>query len=215
MEYSKTYRLKGSVCELDKFIDFCKWVSDIANSEKNNTRPVTFQIEREDGITLTKRYPNEMKKAILETKHIKEITVDYWGQKSRVRIRSYVWPSDIQVDIASEKEALFLLIEKKINDIFQEKTWNSYSTILFYSSYIILSISIATILILRKVISIDVFRILPLILLFPAFWLETIFTKHYPGLVIIRNEKPSGRILKNDFWFIILTLGVPFVLNKL
>jgi len=214
MEYSKALRIKASVCDAGKISELVDFVYDHYKKTSDKFSKPDFKIERKTGEIVN--YPlKEFKKALSQVYSFRGLNISFWSKQMRIDIKTYGWSNEINVDLSSSSEGDLMQTEKYIKEIFAGKSWNSYSNSFFYFFYFILSISLLFVITVKMKLDIDMFKLLFYLSLIPLLFLIDKFKYTYPGLVLINNNNKSGRILKKDLWFFLVTLVIPVLINKL
>lgn len=216
MKYSKPFKMQASICEVDKLVDLVRFIYDIHKKDRGHFNKPDIKIENINDEVVSCKTIKELENTLRQSfKFIRGMNFEYWGKSQMIEIRINKWSKNISVNLSSEKEGSILKNEKYIRDIFSAKSWNSYSMFAIMFLHIVLIAALLISIVLKIQVSKESFLLLFYVLVGPSYWIADWLSSFYPVLILINDEKQSGRILKKDIWFMILTLIIPFIINKI
>ncbi|OGY16076.1 MAG: hypothetical protein A2785_02805 [Candidatus Chisholmbacteria bacterium RIFCSPHIGHO2_01_FULL_49_18] len=215
MKFSKSIEIKASVCKLSGLLSIAKHIKSIYNKEKDISDQPEFKLERLTGENISFNSIQEFEKFLHSSiTSIRGFNLSYWGKSIKIEFQASRESKNLIADITSTKEGNILTTERRVKEVFEEKSWNNYSAVVFYILYFFLYLVILSSLAIKFNISMNIITPLFYLSILPPIWLEPRFSSLYPGLVITHEHGSSGRILKRDVWFLLLILVIPYLINR-
>ncbi|MGB9911322.1 MAG: hypothetical protein ACPLKP_01815 [Microgenomates group bacterium] len=213
MRYFKSFELNSSICSIDEIINLYNFLSEKA---KKDTKGICkekvemiLRIKNEEECSCNSE--SEVIRSIKNNfKFIRGIRLLYWGNKIHIEIKTIDYSKKIYVNLGFEEEGVILECEKFIKKIFYEKSWNNHFTLITLLLAGALSLLTGTLLIFLNKKFLYINQHLTFLLVFIYFNILEKLDFLYPAIVLVDDDRQSGRILKRDLWFIITILLLPY-----